>query len=257
MVKQSIEEKAVDYRALIDDETWAWIDRYSVHYPENSIRLPMTEQRRLYDSMTASLCPVNLPEVAWRDTTLGSDVSVPVRHYGNGAAAAVILFCHGGGFALGSVETHHPICLDIVAQTGLDLVSVDYRLAPENIHPAQYEDVSSVFDWLCQHDPRPIILMGDSAGGTLAACLAHTKRPQVERMLGQILIYPGLGAPTTSPSYITHAHAPLLTATDVDYWRAIRHDRVDSRRDRRLVSFRDIELRLCCQGVHYLGLDHF
>ena len=222
MALQPIEHNAVDYRALIDDETWALIDRYSAHYPENSIRLPMTEQRRLYDSMTASLCPANLPEIAWRDTVMGGGHPVPVRQYGDGAAAAMILFCHGGGFALGSVETHHPICLDIVAQTGLDLVSVDYRLAPEHIHLAQYEDVSSVFDWLCQNNSRPIILMGDSAGGTLAACLAHTKRHQLGRVLGQILIYPGLGAPPTSPSYITHAQAPLLRAADVDYWRAIR-----------------------------------
>lgn len=88
-------------------------------------------------------------------------------------AEGVILYIHGGGFALGSPATHRPITVTLARRTGSRVFSVDYRLAPEAPFPAALDDVVAAYEWLL-HAARgePVAVAGDSAGGGLALSLA-------------------------------------------------------------------------------------
>lgn len=108
----------------------------------------------------------------------------------------VIIFFHGGGWVTGELETYENTCLTIARQTGYLVVAVDYRLAPENPFPAAINDcyhaVKAVMQWpQALNAPQNVILMGDSAGGNLAAVVSLLLRDKVEPAAGkQVLLYP-------------------------------------------------------------------
>jgi acetyl esterase/lipase len=120
--------------------------------------------------------------------------------------AAAVLYLHGGGMIVGSVPIFDGPVSRYVARTGVSMLSLEYRLAPEHPHPAPVEDAYAGLAWLAGHaaelgiDPGRIAVMGDSAGGGLAAGLAILSRdrkgPAVAR---QLLIYPMLDDRTTTP----------------------------------------------------------
>ncbi|MCV6592057.1 MAG: alpha/beta hydrolase, partial [Silicimonas sp.] len=142
-----------------------------------------------------------------------------------GSPTASVLFLHGGGFVVGGLDSHDDVCAEICATTGFRVVAVDYRLAPEHKFPAAFVDAWTVARWLIEtHPDAPVTLVGDSAGGNLAAAVAHHARGRLEGVIGQVLIYPGLGGPRDSASYVTHAEAPMLTAKDIDFYRSILFD---------------------------------
>lgn len=152
----------------------------------------------------------------------GRHGKIPLRHYGcqKGHEHTRIMFVHGGGFILGSLDSHDDICAELCARTGIDLVSVDYRLAPEYLHPIQLDDVEDAFT-ACRH--RRTILVGASAGGTLCAALCQRLKSKPVKATGQVLIYPGLGGDSFDlDSYRVNADAPLLTTEDIRFYRAIR-----------------------------------
>ena len=84
-----------------------------------------------------------------------------------------MLFLHGGGFCIGDIDTHHEFCHAICARTGWSIVSVDYRLAPENPAPDALRDGIAAYAWLVENChtvnalPSRIVIAGDSAGGGL------------------------------------------------------------------------------------------
>ena len=108
----------------------------------------------------------------------------------------VIIFFHGGGWVTGDLDSYEKVCLTIARQTGHIVVAVEYRLAPENPFPAALEDCYEVVKAtirLCEKAriPRQIVLIGDSAGGNLAAALSLYMRDKGEKIADkQILIYP-------------------------------------------------------------------
>ena len=125
-----------------------------------------------------------------------------------------VLHAHGGGWTMGSSETHDDLCAELADQADVVVVCFDYRLAPEHPHPAQVQDAATVLDWMRSAgraigiDPTHIIASGDSAGGQVAAGLALTLRRQGSMPLrGLVLINPALGADTDTPSYIAHANS--------------------------------------------------
>ena len=91
----------------------------------------------------------------------------------------VCVYLHGGGFVIGSLDTHDPLCRRLANRSGAIVVSVDYRLAPEHRYPAGVEDSSAALDWVAVNaaafggDPARLAVSGDSAGGNLAAVAAH------------------------------------------------------------------------------------
>ena len=156
---------------------------------------------------------------------------IPVRIYtpiGSGPFAGVVYF-HGGGFVIGDLDTHDPLCRQIAARTGAVVVAVQYRLAPEHPFPAAVEDAESAGRWFLAHaqafgaDPRRLFVMGDSAGGTLATVTALALRDQRSPSVrGQILIYPITDhVEAGSASYDAFADGYGLTREDMRWF--IRH----------------------------------
>jgi acetyl esterase len=139
-------------------------------------------------------------------------------------AAPGLLWFHGGGFVLGSIESHDGVCRSIAAQAGIVVVSVDYRLAPEHRFPAGLEDAVAATRWLLEHgpkfgiDPRAIAVGGDSAGGNLAAAAAQAIRGESRQPVLQLLVYPATDATRREPSHRHFANGFLLTAANITWF---------------------------------------
>ncbi len=214
-----------DYNKLIDAETWAFIQRTNSYYPPETIDYRIDRQREIYDRMCREFHAGHPADVAAEDWSIRTAThSIPIRIYRTAVPemSAMVLYIHGGGFILGGLDSHDDICAELCARTGYEVVSVDYRLAPEHVHPAAFDDAMSAFEWASDAYDRPIVLCGDSAGGNLAAAVSHATRGHVLKPAGQVLIYPGLGGDMKSGSYVIHAEAPMLTARDVAFYKDIR-----------------------------------
>ncbi|TGS80948.1 esterase, partial [Mesorhizobium sp. M2D.F.Ca.ET.178.01.1.1] len=76
--------------------------------------------------------------------------SIPIRIYRKATPdkTAMVLYIHGGGFILGGLDSHDDVCAELCARTGYEVVSVDYRLAPEHLHPAAFADALNAFEWV-------------------------------------------------------------------------------------------------------------
>lgn len=217
-----------DYQTLIDAETWAFIHETEKWYPPDAIGMTIAEQRAVYDRMCRAFHRGTPEGVSTTDRAFGG---VPCRVYEKGAGTVTVLYFHGGGFVVGGLESHDDVCAEICAATGLRVVSADYRLAPEHRHPAHFDDCLAVTRAVAaEYGPR-LVLAGDSAGGALAASVVHATRGTGLDVLGQVLIYPGLGGNRDAGSYLTHAHAPMLTREDVLFYDRIRHDGPPPRND--------------------------
>ncbi|MCP9231108.1 alpha/beta hydrolase [Mesorhizobium sp. LMG 17147] len=221
------------YLTLLDPELWAYIDRVNEWYPPEIVYMPIDRQRAVYDAMCRAFREPYPPGVKASDSSVG-DRAIPVRRYHMAGTApqAMVVYYHGGGFVLGGLDSHDDICAEICAGTGFAVLSADYRLAPEHLHPAAFADALAVFEWAAATTGLPIVLCGESAGGNLAAAVAQATRRHPRRAIGQVLIYPELGGDeldgpeldrkARTGSYIEHAEAPLLTLRDVEFYRHIR-----------------------------------
>ena len=201
-----------DYQTLIDSQIHSFIRATDSCYPTETSSLDIAGQRRVYDIMCAHFRQPYPEGIRAQDETIAG---VRCRRY-SGSAPSVLYF-HGGGFVVGGLHSHDDVCAEIAAATGLEVISVDYRLSPEHDHPAAFEDACAVALAL----RGPLLLVGDSAGANLAAAAAHALRGKAE-ILGQVLIYPGLGGDRSRGSYQTHAFAPMLTLADVEFYASIR-----------------------------------
>jgi acetyl esterase len=212
------------YRVLLDPEIWTFIDRVDSFYPPETITFPIERQRAVYAQLCRAFYAGRPRSVQVTDSMVErSGCKVPIRHYRDAhrRSDATILYYHGGGFVLGNLESHDDICAEFCAATGYDVLSADYRLAPEHAHPAAFDDALAVFDWVADTAETRIVLCGESAGGNLAAAVAHARREHAA-LAGQLLIYPTLGADMEGGSYAEHAHAPMASLEDVRFYRGIR-----------------------------------
>jgi acetyl esterase len=136
----------------------------------------------------------------------------------------VLLYFHGGGFTIGSVATHEPLCRHLAHLAHCAVVSVDYRLAPELPFPTAVDDAWGSLTWLREQaagmklDPTRIALGGDSAGGTLAAVTAIAARDAGWPLALQLLFYPGTAGHQNTATHKTFAHGFLLEAPHIGYF---------------------------------------
>lgn len=201
------DDSGVDYENYLSDEVKRFIAETEAFYPADLDLSDWAEVRAVYDRMCVHFRAPKPSGLQVLDRTIAG---VPVRIYGT-PSDMTILFAHGGGFVLGGLESHDDLCADIADRTGCQVVAVDYRLSPEHRHPAAFDDLSNVAEELCAKGP--VVLCGDSAGGTLCAALAGARADLGLR--GQVLLYPLLGYPAEGGSFDIHAHAPMLTTEDL------------------------------------------
>ena len=159
----------------------------------------------------------------------GPGGDVPVRIYrpaGMADPAPCILYIHGGGFMKGNLDSSDSVAWGLAAEAAAVVVSIDYRLAPENPYPAAFDDCYAVLCHVAEHgasdgiDAGRIAVCGDSAGGNLSAavCIAARDRGG-PRIAAQGLIYPCLTDVLDGPAYSRYAVTPGLTSASMKtYW---------------------------------------
>ena len=203
-----------------DPEVLAYIARTNAFYPEDAYTFSAEDNRAWYNRYAAEMrgpMPAEVSATDFSIAALGPQRAILARRYRHAHyqhVGTVLLYLHGGGFLLGGLESHADACSGWCAATGIDVVAIAYRLAPEHQHPAQLDDVQAAFALLHAQGLR-VIVGGDSAGGNLAAALCLRQRAQGGPMpVGQLLIYPGLGGDTSRGSYVSNAFAPMLTTEE-------------------------------------------
>jgi acetyl esterase len=173
-----------------------------------------------------------LPDLRIENRTVGHRdlTDIPVRIYWPPVAEhsnlPLVVFYHGGGFALGDLDTHDPVARAHAVGAEAIVVSVDYRLAPEHPFPAGLNDCWAALQWVAEHavelggDPNRIAVAGDSAGANLAAVMAHIARDNADKggptLAFQLLWYPTITADLSLPSFTENADAPILDRDVID-----------------------------------------
>ncbi|TWI23115.1 acetyl esterase [Mesorhizobium tianshanense] len=236
------------YATLLEPALWAYIDRVNEWYPPD-MDLPVDQQRAVYDAMCRAFHQGYPAGVEASDGTVAAgDHAIPIRRYllAGKAPQAMVVYYHGGGFVLGGLDSHDDICAEICAGTGFAVLSADYRLAPEHLHPAAFDDALAMFEWAAATAGLPIVLCGESAGGNLAAAVAQAARRHDRPAVGQVLVYPELGGPElggkeSAGSYVEHAEAPLLTLSDIEFYRQVRSGKAQSPDDPTFSPLRDTD----------------
>ena len=136
-----------------------------------------------------------------------------------------LIYFHGGGFVICSLDTHDRECRSLANTSGCAVISVDYRLAPESKYPAAVEDAYAATQYVAEHaaefgiDPQRIAVGGDSAGGNLATVVATLARDRGGPLLRfQLLIYPLVDFADNSPSMQQYAQDYFLTRESMDWF---------------------------------------
>ncbi len=152
------------------------------------------------------------------------DASVPARVYtprGGPRAPGRLVWLHGGGWCIGDLEGFDRVCRSLANAGGFEVVSVDYRLAPEHPHPAGVQDADAAVRWALERG-GPVAVGGDSAGGNLAAVAARHARDSGVELAAQLLVYPATDAAMEGDSYRLH-DMPTLSAAEMQAcWTAYR-----------------------------------
>jgi acetyl esterase len=183
--------------------------------------LPVHVARAQYEARTALMAPAAGIAAVREQTIVGPAGPLRIRIYtphGTGPFP-LLVFCHGSGFVLCSLDTHDGMCRNLCAGAACVVASVDYRLAPEHKFPAGIDDCLHATRWAAAHaaelgtDPMRIAIAGDSAGANMAAVTALRVRDEGGPLLcGQLLLYPvtDYHMPGT-PSYAENAEGYGLT----------------------------------------------
>lgn len=203
-------------------------EAYVAQYPSDlgvdpaTLDLAAIQEMRAQDGFATQRGPLTrLPFV--RDVSADG---LPVRVYRADRGddpLPVLLYFHGGGFVFGSVRRNDAFARDLALRTGAVVVSVEYRLAPEHAFPAAAEDAWSVVrdvfarPAFYQSNGR-VAVMGDSAGGNLAAVAAWQARDAGLTLVHQVLLYPVLDAAMDTPSYRTYAKGFGLDAAEMAWF---------------------------------------
>ena len=146
------------------------------------------------------------------------------RHSNGTPSRGLVLFFHGGGFVIGSRASYTAPVRMLAHGTGADVVSVEYRLAPEDPFPAAQDDALAAWRYVVDHaaawgvDPRRIVVAGESAGGNIAAVLCQQVRGEAIEPALQVLIQPVTDIVAHRPSQDEFADSPALSAKQIAWF---------------------------------------
>jgi len=180
--------------------------------------------RRLFESLvplSGPPVPVDVAEMS----IPGPAGPIRMRHYRPAEAGApALVYFHGGGWVLGSLDSYDPVARILCRNAGVQVFSVDYRLAPEHPAPAASDDCLAAFRWVVEHAeelgvaPERIAVGGDSAGGALAASVAQLTRSDPIGPVMQLLIYPVTDIRTPTRSRTLFDAGFVLGGHDLDWF---------------------------------------
>jgi acetyl esterase len=194
--------------------------------------VPPEMARQSFDGMMSMLGP--------RDTPIGKveNLKIPgpagdirARAYDPVAAGGepqpTLVYFHGGGFVVGSLESHDGLCRLIAAEGGFKVISVDYRLAPENKYPAALDDAFAATLWIEQNasalgvDAGRIAVGGDSAGGMLAAIVTQMAREKGGLKIAyQLLMFPNTQIGGETQSLNEYAQGYFIERRTIEWFNA-------------------------------------
>jgi acetyl esterase len=206
--------------------------------------LAPAELRRVYAEQRVKMLPPAPPvAVVYEVSIPGPDGVVPARYYrahDDAVACPLLVFFHGGGWMLGSVDSYDAVCRRLAVKCNCAVLSVDYRLAPETTFPGAVHDAYAATVWAASHaaqlriNPGAIAVGGDSAGGNLAAVLAQMCLDAGDlRVALQVLIYPCTDMSREYPSYVRNASGYMLTRAAMNWFIATYVPRAADRLDPR------------------------
>jgi acetyl esterase len=171
----------------------------------------------------------HVPEVAAYDRAVpGAEGPLMARVYtppgARGGAAPGLIYFHGGGWVLGTRDTYDRVCRALARVSGVIVISVEYRLAPEHPFPAPGEDAVAAARWVLENarsfgmDPLRVAVGGDSAGGNLAAVVAQALRGDAVRPAFQLLVYPATDLTRSQPSHKFFRDGYFLSGSSVNWY---------------------------------------
>jgi acetyl esterase len=185
------------------------------------------EARAAYEAAAEVLEPPRTALARVEDFALPARDGAPLRarlYAPATGALPALLYLHGGGFTIGSLETHDSLCRQLALRSGAAVLALDYRLAPEHRFPVAVNDTWDALLWLAAHgdaigvDGKRLAVGGDSAGGTLAAVAAIQARDAGLPLRLQMLVTPGTTAHADTASHRRFAHGFLLEAEDIEWF---------------------------------------
>jgi acetyl esterase len=217
-------------RAIRDDGSMPDLDPRLRAYVERAASAPPVAEIPL-DLLRAGPL-AELPEVWGQpedvdriDEIAIGELSARIYRPASDALLPALVWLHGGGWVVGTVDTHDPLCRAIANRTPCVVVAPEYRLAPEHPFPAGLEDARTTHAWVAGHaaelgvDPARIAVGGDSAGGNLAAAVALGARAAGVPLALQVLVYPVTDHSLDTPSYRRFATGLNLTRAKMEwYW---------------------------------------
>jgi acetyl esterase len=190
--------------------------------------LTIDEARQLSTGLGALAGDVEHVDRVTDRTIPGPDGDVPVRIYrpaGDGSTPGILLWFHGGGWVLGDLDSTDPIARRLANASGVMVVSVAYRLAPEHSFPAGLHDCWAALQWVAEHgaelggDASRLAVSGDSAGGNLAAAVAIMARDAGGPALRhQMLLYPITDCTMSSSSMDENGRGYMLTRRTMQWF---------------------------------------
>jgi acetyl esterase len=158
----------------------------------------------------------------------GRDVAIRVYRPSDASDLPALVYIHGGGWTIGGLDGAEGLCRTLASVASCVVISVEYRLAPENPFPAGLHDCVAAFNWTARNatelgiDPDRIAIGGDSAGGNLSIAVCQLAVQTGDPLpCFQLLAYPATDFDSHRPSWTEHADAPLLTAADARWFMSL------------------------------------
>jgi acetyl esterase len=210
----------------LDPDVAALLRRSEARNPIPMQDLPIAEARQEFERISVLLSGEGAVVADVTDATAATSAGdLAVRIYRPEVSTdppAAVLYLHGGGFVVGSIESHDPICRDLAAGSGVVVCSLEYRLAPEFPFPSGLEDCLAAFQWLHSNadelgvDGRRLAIAGDSAGGNLAIATSLLARDRGWHSPDfQLLIYPCVDLTMSSDTWHTFESGYWLEASSM------------------------------------------